>query len=361
MANKYWSCDEISKIDAQYLMLLGPRGTGKSYSVTSLLLKFAYQSQTYQFAYLRRYRDDIKNDCVTSYFTDIDVKKITNGDYNAVISKNGWLYFALIDEEDEYNVQYSRKIGKSFALTSAEHYKSLKYPQIVDIIFEEFITDGLYLQNETAKLQELVSSILRDRKGRVWLIGNTLSRVCPYFNEWGLECTKKMEAGEIKVIEVHGKDSKDREYMTKIAVEICVADKATSGMFFGQRGKSITGTQVWTGDRHPKLPGNYKFDYEVLYEFVLRDFSFEFVVQELMHVDSGNLVIYIYPKTTNREIERVITSEFSIERLTSVSLYDNIKVEAKIKTLFRMKKYCFSDDSTGDDFEHVVEQREDVL
>ena len=99
MGNKYWSCDEIAKIDAQYYMPLSTRGVGKSYSITSRLLKFAYQSQTYQFAYLRRYKEDIKNDNVTSYFADIDVKKITNGDYNAVISKNGWLYFALIDDE----------------------------------------------------------------------------------------------------------------------------------------------------------------------------------------------------------------------------------------------------------------------
>lgn len=358
MKNKYWSCDDIIKVDAQYYMLLGPRGTGKSYAITKEVLTNAYNSSSYMFAYLRRYDLDIKNDNVTAYFADIDVESITCGDYNSVICKRGWIYFAKIDYEDEHSIEYSRKIGKSFALSSAEHYKSLKYPDVIDIIFEEFVTDSLYLQNEPSKLQELISSILRDRKGRVWLIGNTISRVSPYFDEWGLECTRDMEAGTITTIDVHGKDSKDNEYTTRIAVEICVADKQISGMFFGQRGKSINGVSVWTGDRHNKLQGSYRFDYEVLYEFEFREFKFSFVVQELMHKESGNLVLYIYPKTSNRVISRVITSEFSIDRLTSVYLYDNIKAETIIKRLFEQKKYCFSDDVTGDDFEHVFENRD---
>ena len=370
MANKYWSPEEILKVNATYYMLLGPRGVGKSYSVTNKILEWcfktsvivnAYKYDNYMFGYLRRYAMDVKTDNVSSYFADIDVAKLTNGEWNAVMCKRGWIYFVKINEEDEYDITWSRKIGKVFALASAEHYKSLKYPDISDIIFEEFVTDNIYLQNEPDKLMELISTILRDRPGRVWLIGNTLSRVCPYFTEWGLDCVRDLEAGEIKVIDVHGVDSKGNDYTTKIAVEMCVADKANSGMFFGQRGKSISGAEVWTGGRHPKLPGSYRFDYELLYEFELRDFNFSFVVQELMQIESGNLVVYIYPKTRDREIERVITTEFSIERLTSPSLRDTIKAEKNIRSLINEKKYCFNNDRTGDDFEHVLENREAVL
>lgn len=290
----------------------------------------------------------------------MDIDAITGGEYNAIRSVRGWIYFAKVNEEDEHDVTYSRKIGKSFALASAEHYKSLKYPNIVDIIFEEFITDALYLQNEPSKLQELVSTILRDRVGRVWLIGNTLSRVCPYFSEWGLDCCRDMQAGEIKQIEVHGKDNKDQEYTTTIAVEICVAEKTATGMFFGQRGKSITGAQVWTGDRHSHLPGGYS-DYEMIYEIKLTEFNFNFVVQLLQHNESGNLVVYIYPLTTNRQIERCITSEFSIDMLTTNCLNVTIKAEKVMKDLFKLNKYCFSDDMTGDDFEHVLENRKGAL
>lgn len=356
--NKYWSGDDIVKVDAQYYMLLSTRGAGKSYWVTNYVLRNAYNSASYMFAYLRRYDLEIKNDDVTSYFADIDIEKITSGDYNAVVCKRGWIYFAKIDYEDEHNVEYSRKIGKAFALTNGTHYKSLKYPDIVDIVFEEFVTDDLYLQNEPSKLQELVSTILRDRKGRVWLIGNTLTRVCPYFDEWGLDCTRTMAYGEIRTVEVHGKDKKGDDYTTTIAVEMCDSEKSATGMFFGQRGKSIVGSEVWTGDRHPTLPGSYKFDYDVLYEFEFREMKFSFVVQELYEKKSGNLVLYIYPKTTDRKIDRVITSEFSIDRLTSVTLYDNIRAEARIRQLFEQKKYCFSDNLTGDDFEHIYENRE---
>ena len=73
------------------------------------------------------------------------------------------------------------------ALSASTHYKSTQYPFVKNMIFEEFVTDGLYLQNECNLLMQLVSTVFRNRKdGKVFLIGNTISRVCPYFYEWEL-------------------------------------------------------------------------------------------------------------------------------------------------------------------------------
>lgn len=59
------------------------------------------------------------------------------------------------------------------------------YLDVDDIIFEEFMSRNVYLPNEPNKLMNLYATIDRKRlTTRLWLVGNTISRVCPYINEW---------------------------------------------------------------------------------------------------------------------------------------------------------------------------------
>ena len=235
MANKrknYVSADKIKKIDCDYLLLLGERANGKSYASKSLILSECYRRNTVEFIYLRRFDLDIKDSVAVNYFADMPIYEITNGEYTCVDVFRKDIYFANVDENTGKVVR-GRKIGHCHALSGAEHYKSLAFPKVEFIIFEEFISvDGHYLFNEPDKLQHYVSTIFRHKKGKVYLIGNTISRICPYYREWGLEKgLRSQKQGEVRYYKID---------QTMIALYLTDSLNFNSGMFFGNIAKNIT-------------------------------------------------------------------------------------------------------------------------
>ena len=128
--------------------------------------------------------EDVKGSFVDEYFADVPLKKITKNKYNYITGYRGSIHLANIDEEGK--IEKGLCVGKVFALSNDERYKSRAYPDMEDLIFEEFTTANFYLKNEVKRLMQLVSTIFRRRKGYVWMIANTISRISPYFTEWSL-------------------------------------------------------------------------------------------------------------------------------------------------------------------------------
>ena len=57
---KFYNLSNLLKTESQYKMLLGERSNGKSYAVKEYILNEAYKNNN-QFAYIRRWREDIKS------------------------------------------------------------------------------------------------------------------------------------------------------------------------------------------------------------------------------------------------------------------------------------------------------------
>ena len=163
----------------------------------------------------------------------------------------GSIYLANIDNDGK--IEKGLCVGKVFALSNDERYKSRAYPDMEDLIFEEFTTANFYLKNEVKRLMQLVSTIFRRRKGYVWMIANTISRISPYFNEWALSNVYTMQQGQIDLYNLKNDDGS----ITKIAVEYCAnsGDKK-SNMFFGKFSKNID-SGSWEVDEYPHLPCEY--------------------------------------------------------------------------------------------------------
>lgn len=363
----YWHGDRLrSEVsDAGYYILLGTRGPGKSTDTTAEFLKHAYEEKDFEFAYIRRYDVDTKDSVAARYFSHMGdyIYNLTKGEYDSVVCFRQDLYFAKT--VDRHQVK-GKRIGSVFAMNQAEHYKSLHWDNIDNVIVEEIIPEnGRYLLNEPSKLQELCSTIFRERAkipGRchVYMIGNTLSRNCPYFVEWGLESVRKMKAGEIRKITTHGTDSKGNDYTINIAVEICISEAQGSTLAIGQRSKSINASEVWTGNRHNCLYWHDMTDkYEMLYDVRVKDAGFDFIMKLLINNGTGNLVLYVYPNTRSREAQscRTITSEFSEDMMTTRNLSRKNRAEQIMFDLWRNGKIYYSDNLTGDDFESVIKNR----
>lgn len=345
MAKKkqYYSIKNMLATSAQYMLLLGQRANGKSFQAKKTVLENAFKMHRH-FVYLRRWDMDLKQDYVTDYFGDMPILEITNGQYAGVMAYHGYIYFYNLDDNEK--IQRGECIGRYCALNLNERYKSQVFEDYDYILFEEFITDQLYLDEEPRKLMQFTSTVFRHNKGTCIMVGNTLSRVCPYFSEWCLTGTLKQKPGTIEVYHHHVGDD-----IVDVAVEYCANINYQNTMFFGQAAKQIISGEWDTKDVN-KLPGKQE-DFEEVYKILVEYQEFKFVMSLLVDQDGGKLV-FVYPKTTsNTNILRVLTDRFDKSPFVSARLDLNRKPEKYIADAFRLNKVCYSDNLTGADFTHV--------
>ena len=196
---------------------------------------------------------------------------------------------------------------------------------------------------------QFVSTVARDRNIYVFLIGNTISRVCPYFSEWGLKGIMQQQPGTIDIYHLRGENG-----VVDIAVENCEVVETKSKMFFGNTAKQITSGE-WEVNDCPKLLKPYAF-YNMLYEIDIQYGEFKYVMQLLSDGETGGTFVFIYPNTTGRKIRRVITNIFNVDPMITNGLNPRIKAECLISECFRSGKVCYSDNLTGTDFKQILSQ-----
>lgn len=347
---KLYNISNVLKTKAEYIILLGMRSNGKSYQVKLTTLKDAYENGN-TFVYLRRYREDIKQAYVESYFNDMPVESITNGEYTNVIAWQGFLYFANINEAGK--VEKGSKIGRYCALSEAVRYKSTTFVNCKWVIYEEFITDEIYLSDEPTKLQQFVSTVARGNKITVLLVGNTMSRVCPYFSEWSLKGTLKQKPGTIEVYNMHYTKPNGNVETVRIAVEHCEVVDTGASMFFGNASKQIVSGE-WDVKDAPKLPRPFK-EYEKLFEMQIKYNDFLFALNMLCD-EKGKTYIYIYPAKELKEKERIISADFMDNENVTTGFNTRSRTESRVIELFKQGKVCFSDNLTAADFNNVRKQ-----
>lgn len=365
---QYYSIKNILSSKSDYNLLLGERSNGKSYSVKYMALWQAYNEcdyneflqsgkmkkiDCYEFAYLRRWRDEIKSQDVEKYFLDMPIDKITNNEYTEIKFYRGDFYFA---NNENGKTKRGKKIGSAFCLTGETHYKSLAFPKIGLVIFEEFLTKSGYLPHEVDNLYSIISTIARRRYVAVFMIGNTINRMCPYFDEWQLTHVKKQEIGTIEIYNqcTNQVDDDGKQIIVKIAVEYCANSGNNSKMFFGNKAKNIV-SGVWESDDFPHLEKNlnrYNIYYRLKYEYN----SFSFMVL-LLKDEEKNVFLYCYPSSEKSKYDRKVTDKHDIDKyttlyLTPITRYDNLIIE-----LLNNNKIVFSDNLTGTEFNQIKKER----
>lgn len=348
--NGYYTLKDIDKFKCQWNFIYGERAPGKSFAVKRRGLEHAIETGKPVIGIIRRNDTDIKSVEVEGYWLDRDinvVEEVTAGEWSFISYYRGYMWLARTEEQSNGRLKVIRgqAIGEVFAVSTAKHKKSTGHPWIDYIIYEEVITDEKYLPNEPARLQQLISTICRkDDNVRIYLIGNTLSRVCPYFAEWNLKNIRKQKIGTIDRY-----DHTDTEgNIIHMAVEYCPPSPHKSKLFFGRAAKSIQGGAWQTGE-YPHLPGELS-DYEECYTLTYISIDkFMFNVKLLCHINDGYLITYIYP--AKRTGERVISSAFSTNFMQTPQIKPDIyPAELEIAKCFLDNKVCYCDNQAAQDF-----------
>ena len=364
---KYYSNKDILRAGCEYMLQMGERSNGKSYADKYYLLYRAYHEKDlytgefvpgYEFAYIRRWDLELKSKDVEQYFSDMvmndngdmPIKEITGGEYSCVSVYQRRIYFANIDEEGK--VHRGKLIGHCFAITQETHYKSLAFPLCDAAIFEEFITKSGYLEEEPERLMQLLSTIFRRRSGKVFLVGNTISRACPYFAAWGLSGVLRQDQGTIAIYKqpTDQQNEDGSPIYVNIAVEYCENSGNNSKMFFGHSAKMIT-SGTWEADVQPKLAHPHD-KYKLLNDMIFNLDGLGYRAQLLKDPD-GLPLVYVYPltKTEDKKRKRTISDVYSLDRYTSKSFLPNkYRFDTIYMELLRQGKYAFSDNLTGTEF-----------
>ena len=353
MKTDFYRLDRILKTGATWNVLLGERANGKSYAVKEHAIIEAFECNNISCALIRRLDEDVKASIINAYFNDEGlielVKKLSKGRYNCITYYQRKFYFSFYDE-DKDKITKGFAFCVVFALNNAERYKSSTvYPTLKTVIFEEFTTEKCYLTNEVSKLMNLCSTLFRLNTGKVFMIANKISRVCPYFGEFGFQKgVPKMKEGQLDTYTYKTLDGND----VKISVEMCASPKhAKNGMFFGKNAKVINGSE-WETHEHPHLFGSLS-DYAQLYELTLEHMEFAFNILLLQHYEEGFLAVYVYPATVKKH-DRVLSEMYSTSDLITPTLDSRIKAEVLIADLIARNKLVFPSNLIGEDFETVI-------
>ena len=345
----YYTIDRILAQHATYNILLGQRANGKSYAVKRECVKEAYLGMG-QLIYLRRWRMDLRENDVIDYFFDCPVAEITEGAYNKVDVYRKRIYLANMDQDGK--IIRGPEIGRTADLSGAEHLKSIiKRGEYKNVIYEEFCTNEGYLPNEPNRLMQLIATIFgHENTGRVWLIGNTVSRVNPYFFTWQLKSVQKMNPGDLDLYKYIDGDSE-----ITLAVEFCSTMHVENNMFFGENARNIT-TGVWETRSYPGIPedfGPFHVAYMVYWEY--KDYGFMLKIIENKKNEVILLVAMEDQDSTKKDyVARWVSDRVDGAPLHTSKLINLTRGDIVVNELIKRGKIVYANNLTGSDFQAIL-------
>lgn len=348
---KYYSSKKLLKVDCDYYIIIGKRSNGKSFDIKSLCLKDAYENDN-NFVYMRRWTHERTANKVEQYFADEKLFEVNDfGIYTDVKAWTDKIYFGKLG--DKGKIEKDKLIGYSVALASDTHYKSLAFPNVKNIIFEEFITDSGYLgNNEPDIFMSLLSTIVRDKKARVFMIGNTINRFCPYFSVFGIDITQ-LKKGDIVYYEFNNNGNK-----IKVGIEYCNDNINTGKMILGNSAKMIDGGE-WLTSKVPLVKRDTRQD-ELFGKYYVTKENTTYKCLILVD-DTRQPYIFCYPynKIDNiKASDRWFTDKIEMTSLQhSANLTMSLNCDIIIKELYKLNRICYSDSLTGTEFEIIRNER----
>ena len=364
----YYNLDNIDKENANFNLIYGERSNGKSYQVKHKKAIEPYLNSLVEdsinkrdrFMLIRRWKEEIKPEKIEQYFLDVDIYKLTKGKYNCISLFKGKLWLSVYDPEGKPQLKRGDYIGYVVALSTEQTYAGASYLDVKNMIFEEFMARGVYLPKEPDKLMNLYSTVDRKRgTTRLWLVGNTISRICPYIEDWGLhEILSEQKQGTIVTtfVPTGAYDEEGKPEVIKIACEYCKST-GTSSHVIGKH-KDMLNKGEWQSDPQPHLPKSKKM-YKILFRMMFVYKSFKFICELLEDKQTHDMVWFIFPHEKNPRSNVLVFSDIiNQSSMWQRDIYNPTFKNEKLRNLlqtFRESNIFYSNDMCGTDFKQVID------
>ena len=353
----HYSLDNIDKENAIINIIYGERSNGKSYQVKHKKAVEKYLKTGRRFILMRRWKEEITTEKIEQYFQDVDIYKLTDGSYNCIVMYKKQLYLANYNNETGKTTR-ADKIGYVVALSTEQNYAGASYLDVDDIIFEEFMSRSVYIGGESDKLINFYSTVDRKRgTTKMWLVGNTISQVCPYLQDWGLQhivLTQKQGTIETVYLPTGTYDDNGEEIKLKCCIEHCSSTGNTS--FAIGKHKDMLNKGSWQSDPQPHLPKRYT-EYKMLYRCGFEYQGFRFIGELL--TDKKDLVWFIYPYKKEFKDKFIVFSDtVKSSKYYQRNIYNltiNNDALSQIFSTFRESQIFYCSDLVGTSFKQAID------
>lgn len=351
---KYYSNKELLSKDCDYNIIIGERSNGKTYAFLKKSITDYIDKKT-QSAYLRRWKEDIIGKRADNLFSSFDSEtlfKLTKGQFDNVVYSRGKWYLALFDNEKKRMLADKEPFMFAFSLSEIEHDKSTSYPNIKNVIFDEFLTRKYYLPDEFIIFMNVLSTIIRQRNDvKIFMLGNTVNRYCPYFEEMGLSNIQTQKQGTIDIYTFANN--------LKVAVEYCSeTDKKSkrSNKYFSfdnPRLNMITSGK-WELAIYPHLNGVKILPKDIMFHFGII-FNNNKITCEVIDKVEGSF-IFCHRKTTDfNENEIVYTNDYNTSNFRRKTfLYPIDKIDEKIRQFFMSNRFFYQSNEIGEEVHNFL-------
>ena len=248
----YWNILKILGFKADFNLVIGQRGNGKTFGVLKYFLEL-YKKTKKRFCYIRRWDEDIKAFRMNQLFAP---------------------FRNVIDElfGEEFDIQYFNHkfylvngngvkvdtIGYVLSLSSSHHTKSISYTNVGSILYDEFIrmSGEQELKDELSRFDNTLSTIIRGDNTNVviWMLANTVSKYSPYFLRFGIDINK-VEQGTITNKEIRLETGD----ILKVALEYCEFNEEASKKISKYSTNAMIKSGKWEipeTDEIPTVPGS---------------------------------------------------------------------------------------------------------
>jgi len=347
---KYYSLTEILKRHADYNIIFGERSNGKTYAVLEYGIR-RYLETGEQMAYLRRWQEDLRGKRAESLFNNHVanglISTLTKGEFNEVFYMGKKWFLSFYDAESGKRFPDNKPFCYGFCLSEMEHDKSTSFPEVTTICFDEFLTRKYYLPDEFILFMNVLSTIIRNRDNvKIFMLGNTVNKFCPYFSEMGLKHIADMEQGTIDVYK-YG----DSNLTVAVEYTASISKQKASNKYFcfdNENLQMITGGK-WELAIYPHLTMKY-LPKDILFTYFI---EFQGTVLQAEIIQKGNAVFtYVHEKTTpikNPDTDLVYSLQQNEKpnykkRLLSTAT----PIERKIASFYALEKVFFQNNEVGE-------------
>lgn len=189
----YWNIDRTLTHNALFYVITGTRGCGKSYGAKKRAIK-NWILKGEQFGYIRRTKDDLKESS-KEFFKDV-AREFPDYEFKV----DGNKFYGRLTTDGKVSWSEDDVIGYGFNLTTGSNKKSIPYPKITMLIYDEFMLDDQssqqrYMKNEVRALLNLYETVARPGSDHprvvLFMLANNTSVNNPYFLMWNLKITDK--------------------------------------------------------------------------------------------------------------------------------------------------------------------------
>ena len=177
--------------DADVTMVVGGRGIGKTFGLRCQLVR-DFLRDGFRFVAVCRYKNELAD--VSRGFFDRVEKMV---EFEKFCFKTEGRRFYIGEKTSDGSKPSWKLMGYAVALTEMQKSKQSTFSNVYRIVLDEAILDRLdrfhrYLPNEFLLLANLVDSCSREIAGqssrppRVYLLGNAVDLINPYFERYGI-------------------------------------------------------------------------------------------------------------------------------------------------------------------------------